>query len=200
MCIEQAITSALGCLAGFSSRLQCQIWRWKSIPSSASLARQYQYYRPTTLDLVFTFSFETPRHTSTNLRACGQQHCALANVSMEVAKLLPPCLCQLMPQLPSNPECYWSSASLFHSSFLLTPTSMSELHCWDSETSSSLQSRWWGSSALFCLFLCPPCAHKAQFRAEEAEGDRSRRVHFWGCVVRALQRRADVQLPRSTPL
>lgn len=30
MCVEQAITSALGCLGRFSSTLQCQIWRLKT--------------------------------------------------------------------------------------------------------------------------------------------------------------------------
>lgn len=34
------------------------------------------------------------------------QHCAVGNVSMEVAKLLSPYVCQLMSQLPSNLECY----------------------------------------------------------------------------------------------
>lgn len=86
--------------------LQCQIWRLK-INSQQCLFGQTVSVLQTHHTCLFPFSFETPRQdTPASTRGLGQQRCALANVGMEVAKLLSPYECQLMSQLPGNLECY----------------------------------------------------------------------------------------------
>lgn len=105
------------------------------------------------------------------------QHCTVGNVSMEVAKLLSPYVCQLMSQLPSNRECYWSNGSLFHSSFLFTPTEMSEFTVETQEISSILQSRWWSSSAPFLLNLpMVACFHAQSAPIKHKSGQKKQKA------------------------